>query len=143
MCKLTSEIILQVHPVNQLRHTLGVHAHLIQELRQDEERFFKYFRMSIGNFDYLLGLVTTRLTKKDTVMRAAIKPNLKLALTLHHLAEESSITSIAFHYRLGKSTALGIVAETCQVIYDCLQPLYMQPPSGPRHWQQVAQGSVL
>ena len=105
---------LWVHPLNQQRHTLGLHAHLVQELRSDESRLFKYFRMTVGNFDYLLlSLVRNRISKQDTVMRKATMPDLKLAITLHRLAEGCSITSISFHYRLGKSTAAYIITETC------------------------------
>jgi hypothetical protein len=96
----------------------------------------------VGNFDYLLSLVDTKLRRQDTVKRKAITPDLKLAMTLHHLAEGSSIASISYHYRVGKSTALMIVAETCQALYDALQPLYMQPPSGPSGWKKVAEGYV-
>ncbi|KAF6017298.1 hypothetical protein EB796_024365 [Bugula neritina] len=35
-----------VHPINRKRENFGIFAHLINELRNDELRFKKYFRMA-------------------------------------------------------------------------------------------------
>jgi len=129
-----------IHPINKQREALGLFGNLIQELKKDNDRFFQYFRMSVTNFNYLLTLVAKELTKIDTFWRPAIKPDIKLAITLHHLAEGASLTSIAFHYRLGKSTVCQIVYDACKALYKALQPLYLQPPSGVDAWKKVADG---
>jgi len=49
--------------------------------------------------------------KKDTSWKSAIKHDIKLAVTLHHLAKGASLTPMAFHYRLGKSTVHGILND--------------------------------
>jgi len=122
---------------------LGAFFHLVQELRTDEERFFNYFRMTVKNFDYLLNLIHDKLKKIDTNMRKAISPHLKLAVTLHYLAEGSSLKTVSFHFRLGISTTSGIILETCQALYQFLQPLYMTAPQSPTSWKSVAKGCVL
>ena len=87
---------------------------------------------------WLFFKVGPHLQKEDTVMRKAIKPDLKLALTLHHLAERASHSSIALHYRLGRSTTSNIIYETCAALYTILQPIYMKPPSGHSDWKRIA-----
>ena len=71
---------------------------LVQELRVDDTgRHSQYMRMMVENFDIILGLVEPHLRRQDTVMRLAIEPGLKLAITLHHLAEGTSHVAIAAH----------------------------------------------
>ncbi|XP_067948744.1 uncharacterized protein [Watersipora subatra] len=79
--------------------------------------------MTPANFDHLLLLMKPQITKKDTVMRLAIEPKLKLAVTLHHLAEGASHTSIAAHYRLGRSTTSQIKYETVKALWNVLRPI--------------------
>ena len=87
-----------VHPLNLKRESHGVFHQLVLELRQFESHHRKYLRMTVENFDHLLSLVSPRIKRQDTVMRKAIEPALKLAVTLHHLAEGSSQSNIAMHY---------------------------------------------
>jgi len=44
------------------------------------------------------------------------------------LASGDSFQTIAFSFRLHKSTVLGIVAETCSALLNLLQPIYMPVP---------------
>ena len=105
-------------------------------------RFKKYFRMTPANFDHLLSMVKHDLTKKDTNMRPAIVPGLKLAITLHHLAEGSSYSSIAAHYRLGRSTVSEAINDTLKALWSALQPVYLKPPSGSEQWKEISRGYV-
>ena len=132
---------LWVHPLNLQREKKGLYANLVPDLRDDNavDRHHHYFRMSRECYGHLLQLVTPQLTKQDTTMREAIKPDLKLAVTIHHLAEGASHGSIATHYRLGKSTVSEIIYDTCQAIIDVLEPVYLKPPSGPEQWKLIAQ----
>ena len=107
---------LWVHPMNQERDTSGLWISKIANLRMSPERFFQYFRMTPESFDYLLDLIRSDITKEDTVMHKAITPDLRLAITLHHLAEGASHASIAMHYSLGSSTVAGIIFEMCESI---------------------------
>ncbi len=46
---------------------------------------------------------------------------------------------IAVSYRMGVSTISGIVRETCEAIWDTLQPLYMPVPLE-NQWRDIANG---
>ena len=107
-----------VHPINERRNDLGLYATLVQELRVDDTgRHSQYMRMMVENFDIILGLVEPHLRRQDTVMRLAIESALKLAVTLHHLAEGASDVAIAAHYRLGRSTVSLIIYETWEALW--------------------------
>jgi hypothetical protein len=96
--------------------------------------------MNASSFDHILCLITPFLTKQDTPMREAIKPGLKLAVTLHHLAEGSSHSNISAHYRLGRSTVSAIIYDTCNALYKALQPIYLAVPQGKETWKSVSEG---
>ena len=96
--------------------------------------------MTVENFDQILAMVSPLITRQDTMMRKAIDPGLKLAVTLHHLAEGASHSSVALHYRLGRSTVSNIIYETCDAIWEALQPVYLKAPGGPSDWLIIAKG---
>ena len=96
--------------------------------------------MSYDSFKHILGLVRPHITKQDTQLRKAIEPGIKLAVTLHHLAEGASHNSIAQHFRLGRSTVSKIIEDTCGALWTVLQPIYLKPPTGPACWQAIADG---
>lgn len=130
-----------VHPLNLNRDTSGLYEKKVVPLRQYPSRFFQYFRMSVANFDHIHGLIQTRIQKQTTVMRKPISTQLRLAVTLHHLAEGSTHGAIAFHYDLGRSTVSGIIYETCQALWDILHPIYIQSiPSDVQGWKLIANG---
>ena len=68
------------------RDTYGVHQHLVKELRAYPKKHQEYLRMSKESFDHILMLVKADITKVDTHMRLALRPELKLALTLNYLS---------------------------------------------------------
>lgn len=69
-----------VRPIYENRRRQGHGYHLLQELRNDDEMFFNYTRMSVETFDYLLYLVGPRLKKYS--YRTPIPEMQRLALTL-------------------------------------------------------------
>lgn len=135
--------ICWVSKINRDRDTKGVYECLIKDLRlpENEKTHYQYLRMSSGNFNYLLEKLRPLLTKQDTVMRKAIVPEVKLAITLHHLAEGTSFRNISAHYRLGRRTVSNIIYETCAAIWEVFQPIYMRPPSDD-DWKTIAEEYV-
>ena len=129
-----------VHPVNQKRDVHGVYSHLVQEIRSFRNYHSRYLRMTVENFDRILALIRPHIVRQDTMMRKAVEPGLRLAITLHHLAEGASHSSISLHYRLGRSTVSNIIYDTCDAIWEVLQPLYLKAPSGPSDWRRIAKG---
>ncbi|PIK47147.1 putative nuclease HARBI1 [Apostichopus japonicus] len=55
------------------------------------------------------------------------------------LATGDSYKSFAYSYRVGKSTIVGIVPETCEILWRKLQPLYMPVPKR-KDWETTAEG---
>ena len=96
--------------------------------------------MSYENYCTLLRLIEPYIKKCDTVFRDAIEPGLKLAVTLHHLAEEASHVSIENHYRLGRSTVSAAIYDTCESLWKALQPPYLKFPQGPAECLKVVEG---
>lgn len=52
------------------------------QLRQDEKRFYIYFRMTSDCFDEILNQIKNEISKKDTNYREAICPEERLAIAL-------------------------------------------------------------
>ena len=71
----------------QKRQGHGVYANLLQELQGDDpEAFRQYHRLDVNSFKYVLSIVGPLIRKKETVMRASICPEERLAVTLRFLA---------------------------------------------------------
>jgi len=71
-----------VHEINAERKDFGEFHTLMPELRQDEKRFYIYFRMPSECFDEILSLIKEDITKMDTNYREAISAEERLAITL-------------------------------------------------------------
>ena len=69
------------------RRRYGLYDQLMRELRdEDTDSFVNFMRMPPEMFDELLDRVGPRITKKTANWRQPIKPGMKLAITLCHLA---------------------------------------------------------
>lgn len=121
---------------------LGVFNNLVQEVRMYPEKHHQYLRMSKDSFDHILSLIRERITKQDTVMRKSIPADLKLALSLHHLATGEDYGNLHKHWRVGKSTCAEIVKDVSAAIWDIMSPIYLQQPSTVSEWKTVAEGYV-
>ena len=71
-----------IHPLMSQRYINGHYYNLIPGLRKDPKQFHNYFRMSASTFDSLLALLQIHIAKKDSVLRASIPAEERLALTL-------------------------------------------------------------
>ena len=70
-----------MHPILEGRDQLGEKV-LVTELRDDEERFYKYFQMMVSQFNYLHSLIEHHIKKQDTNFRESIRSEDKLAAVL-------------------------------------------------------------
>ena len=71
----------------QNRGAQGAYHQLMKELRLlDTSAYRNFVRMDASTFEELLGRVGPRITRQDTVMRNAIPPGERLAVTLRFLA---------------------------------------------------------
>ena len=71
-----------VHPIVARRPEQGDYEHLYMELRQDEQKFQAYFRLSVEQFDWVLDRVRSQIEKQDTAWRDSISPAARLAICL-------------------------------------------------------------
>lgn len=74
--------LIWVHPINERREEVGAFYTLFEQLRQDDTKFFNYFRMSMTSFDGLHGRLKDTIQRKNTKMRNCIQPVEMLAITL-------------------------------------------------------------
>ncbi|KAM4018808.1 uncharacterized protein ACNLHF_006456 [Anomaloglossus baeobatrachus] len=127
-----------IHPLTAQRLTRGVFSTLYLELRGNHEKFTSYVRMSVINFDVLLGLVADNIRKTDTYSRFSITPEERLLVTLRFLATGESLSSLHYQFRLGISTISGIIRDTCQALWDCLHDDFIPQPTRDR-WLAIAE----
>lgn len=50
------------------------------------------------------------------------------------LAAGSTLRSISFDFRVGRSTACDVVADVCAALWDILKPLYLVSPQTADEW---------
>ena len=86
-------------------------------------------RMPYEKFCELAEVVSESITKQNTIMRMAIPPRERLALTLRFLVTGESFESLSFQFRIGKTTVGNIVLEVCSAIYDSLREEFLQTPN--------------
>ncbi|KAH9367166.1 hypothetical protein HPB48_014758 [Haemaphysalis longicornis] len=124
-----------VRPYLRSREAAGHASRLLPELRAHDLEYFRDFiRMPPQAFDQLLGLVRSRISKQDTNFRDAISAHDRLAITLRFLAAGSTLRSISFDFRVGRSTACDVVADVCAALWDILKPLYLVSPQTADEW---------
>lgn len=70
-----------VHELYTKRDTLGEFHHLFEDLIQHPDKFFKYFRMKMDTFYYILDAIRYELTKTNN-FRKTIPAEERLAVTL-------------------------------------------------------------
>ena len=72
-----------VHPIiNNLRFEKGEYFVLYRDLHSFEDKFFKWYRMPIKKFDYLLKMIQHQISKWNTNYREAICAEEQLIITL-------------------------------------------------------------
>ena len=94
--------------------------------------------MSKSRFDHLLSLVKDKLKEEETNMRKPISPGERLLITLRYLCTGMSHQALCYSFRVGKQTVSNIIKETCDALYDVLQPVYMNAPSCIEDWKRIS-----
>ncbi|KAF9406916.1 hypothetical protein HW555_012894 [Spodoptera exigua] len=84
-------------------------------------QYKNFTRMSPTDFEYLLTIIAPKISRQDTIMRSAISPQDRLALTLRFLATGDSFTSLQYTFRISKQSMSCIVPEVCEAIIKALK----------------------
>jgi len=71
-----------VHPFTDSRLLRGEFYTTFSDVRENPEKFFTYFRMSVRSFNELATKVSPKLISQDTCMRLSIPPLEMIAVTL-------------------------------------------------------------
>ncbi|KAJ8883945.1 hypothetical protein PR048_015801 [Dryococelus australis] len=128
MChfKIRHDRLHWVHPINERRERVGLFNTLFEKLRNDENKFFNYFRMSIASYDVIHIRLKDVLQRQNTKMRNCIQPVEMLAVA--YLASGRTFNDIHYTYRIGVFTARKIVRDVCKAIWlvmrsECISTL--------------------
>ncbi|XP_028970631.1 uncharacterized protein LOC114829506 [Esox lucius] len=127
-----------VHPLLQGRTQHGEYHQLVTELRLFGVEFQTYFRLDRGQFDLLLCKIGAKIARMETNYRAPISPAERLAICLRFLATGDSYRTIAYSYRVGRSTVSNIVSTVSKAIWDGLVHEYMPVPKE-EDWRAIAE----
>ena len=98
-----------VHPLFQNKKRQGAFHNLIQELKDDDEKYFNYFRMSKASYYELLHRLGPALQRQDTTFRNALTPptiNARKRLTQELRAACSVDSSVEMHGPIETEAAL-------------------------------------
>ncbi|XP_064632850.1 uncharacterized protein LOC135491117 [Lineus longissimus] len=128
-----------VHDLWMDREKYGEYHHLIKTLFSFEDKFFQYFRMTTAQFHDLHDLIRDDIRKLTTSFRKPIGTEEQLSICLRFLATGDSYTTISFSFRVGIKTVSRIVNETCEAIWNRLQPIFMPQPTL-QQWEDIAAG---
>ncbi|GBN86779.1 hypothetical protein AVEN_230288-1 [Araneus ventricosus] len=71
-----------VHPFVDSRLSRGRFRTTFGDLRENPDKFFNYFRMSVQSFDELAAKITHEIQNQNTRMRLSIPPLEMLAVTI-------------------------------------------------------------
>ena len=77
-----------VHDILRRRTQLGEYHHLLQELRLDDGRFQRYFRLTVTQFEDLLARIGARISRLDTNYRRSIPAAERLSICLRLVASK-------------------------------------------------------
>ncbi|GAB2267740.1 hypothetical protein Dimus_038679 [Dionaea muscipula] len=93
-----------------------------------EEEFKRDFRMSRATFDMICEELESVITKKDTMLRAAIPVRQRVAVCIWRLATGEPLRLVSRRFGLGISTCHKLVLEVCSAIRAVLMPKFLQWP---------------
>lgn len=122
-----------------LRRKRGCYSQLLRELADEDPPSYKnWLRMEQQTFNSLVCLLKPSLQRQDTVMREAIPVGERLAITLRYLATGHTFRSLEYVFRVSRHSISRIVIETCEALYNALQPNYLKVPSTEEEWNNIA-----
>ena len=87
--------------------------------------FARYFRMDKEKFNHLVGRISIHIQRQDTIMRAAISPGERLAVTLRYLATGETFPSLESQFRTSRTAISKITRLLLAVSVRCVYSLYV------------------
>jgi len=93
-----------------------------------EAEFKRAFRMSRATFEFLCKELGSAVQKEDTMLRAAIPVDKRVAVCIWRLATGEPLREVSKRFGLGISTCHKLVLEVCTAIKSLLMPKTVQWP---------------
>ncbi|KAJ8939523.1 hypothetical protein NQ314_011090 [Rhamnusium bicolor] len=104
------------------RESHGTSATLLRELaNEDLSEYKNCMRMSKQQFEILLKQISPKVTKSDTIMRAAIPARIKLKITLSYLATGNSYRTLQRLFRVSRPAISKFIPEVYDAIYETVK----------------------
>lgn len=98
------------------------HINLLNHLRVNNVKDYQNFlRMTEVEFNYLLEILTPRISKQDTHMRKSISAEHRLIATLRYLATGRKMEDLKFSCAISPQALGKIIPETCRAIYSSIK----------------------
>ncbi|CAK1587386.1 unnamed protein product [Parnassius mnemosyne] len=126
-----------VDPYNATRLLRGEHVTSFSDLRENNYKFYKYFRLSTSSFDELLCKLEFSL-RRSSLRCIPITPVEKLAITLRFLATGCTFSDLSIAYRMGITTVANIVNEVCSAVWQNLRHECIPEPTT-EMWQRITE----
>lgn len=98
--------------------------------------FKRHFRMSRATFDMICEELGGAVAKEDTMLRAAIPVQQRVAVCIWRLATGEPLRLVSKRFGLGISTCHKLVLEVCTAIRSVLMTKYLQWPADPEPAKQ-------
>ncbi|PKA57301.1 hypothetical protein AXF42_Ash002605 [Apostasia shenzhenica] len=93
-----------------------------------DAEFRRSFRMGRGTFDMICEALGAAVAKEDTMLRAAIPVQQRVAVCIWRLATGEPLRLVSKRFGLGISTCHKLVLEVCSAIRNVLMPRFLQWP---------------
>ncbi|KAJ8878280.1 hypothetical protein PR048_018857 [Dryococelus australis] len=104
------------------RANSGESSTVMSELYEEDPREFKYvMRITPGQFDGLLKMVTLLIQRSDTIMREVLSVKVKFEITLAFLASGTNFRMLSLLFRVSKAAISALISEVCEAIRLCLK----------------------
>ena len=77
------------------------------------------------------------ITKKTSMMRQPIDPEIKIAITLRFLATGESYVSLMYQFRVHSSTISKFIPVVCNKIYETFKERFLRLPDTTEEWEII------
>ena len=94
--------------------------------------------MSPERYEDLVQRVAPLLKARKCRTREAISLAERITLTLCYLASGDSQQSMAFNFRMGRTTVCKIIQETCEVMWFALKEDFITAPQSEQDWKAIS-----
>ena len=94
----------------------------------NERDWYEYFRMRKQTFNYLCSKLRPAIEKRNTVLRAAICVEQRVAVCLWCLASSVEYRTVAHLFGISVASVCLIVRNVCKAIVKVLMPKYIRLP---------------